>query len=67
MARDRNFQRKQKDARMPARDSHGEDRMAARQGEPDYDLRRANMLKADMTPGDILKTDYPALLDGGGA
>ena len=41
MARDRNFQRKQKDARMPARDSHGEDRMAARQGEPDYDLRRA--------------------------
>ncbi|EOS77802.1 hypothetical protein C817_03741, partial [Dorea sp. 5-2] len=32
---------KQKDARMPARDSHGEDRMAARQGEPDYDLRRA--------------------------
>ena len=33
MARDRNFQRKQKDARMPARDSHGEDRMAARQGE----------------------------------
>ena len=41
MARDRNFQRKQKDARMPTRDSHGEDRMAARQGEPDYDLRRA--------------------------
>ena len=41
MARDRNFQRKQKDARLPARDSHGEDRMAARQGEPDYDLRRA--------------------------
>jgi murein DD-endopeptidase MepM/ murein hydrolase activator NlpD len=41
MARDRNFQRKQKDARMPARDSHGEDRMAARQGEPDFDLRRA--------------------------
>lgn len=41
MARDRNFQRKQKDARMPVRDSHGEDRMAARQGEPDYDLRRA--------------------------
>ena len=41
MARDRNFQRKQKDARMPARDSHGEDRMAARQGEQDFDLRRA--------------------------
>ena len=41
MARDRNFQRKQKDARMPARDSHGEDRMAVRQGEPDFDLRRA--------------------------
>ena len=41
MARDRNFQRKQKDARMPARDSRGEDRMAARQGEPDFDLRRA--------------------------
>ena len=41
MAHDRNFQRKQKDARMPVRDSHGEDRMAARQGEPDYDLRRA--------------------------
>ena len=40
MARDRNFQRKQKDARMPARDSHGEDRMAARQEEPDFDLRR---------------------------
>ena len=40
MARDRNFQRKQKDARMPARDSHGEDRMTARQGEPDFDLRR---------------------------
>ena len=41
MARDRNFQRKQKDARMPARDFRGEDRMAARQGEPDFDLRRA--------------------------
>lgn len=41
MARDRNFQRKQKDTRMPARDSHGEDRMAARQGEQDFDLRRA--------------------------
>ncbi len=40
MARDRNFQRKQKDARMPARDSHGEDRMAARQEDPDFDLRR---------------------------
>ena len=26
-----------------------------------------NMLKADMTPEDILKTDYPALLEGGGA
>ena len=26
-----------------------------------------NMLKADMTPGDILKTDYPALLERGGA
>ena len=26
-----------------------------------------NMLKADMTPGDILKTDYPALSEGGGA
>ena len=25
---------------MPARDSHGEDRMAARQGEPDFDLRQ---------------------------
>ncbi len=41
MARDRNFQRKQKDTRMPARDSHGEDRMAARRGEQDFDLRRA--------------------------
>ena len=41
MARDRNFQRKQKDARMQARDSHGEDRMVARRGEQDFDLRRA--------------------------
>ena len=39
--RDGEFQRKQKDARMPARDSHKEERMTPRQGGQDFDLRRA--------------------------
>ena len=41
MPRDREFQRKQKDARMPARDSRKEEHMAAQQTEQDFDLRRA--------------------------
>lgn len=39
MAHDREFQRKQKDTRMPVRDSHREDRMISRQTEQDFDLR----------------------------
>lgn len=41
MSRDREFQRKQKDARMPARDPYKEEHMAARQNEQDFNLRRA--------------------------
>ena len=41
MPRDKEFQRKEKDGRMPARDPHGEERMDVRQGGPDFDLRRA--------------------------
>ena len=41
MSRDREFQRKSKDARMPVRDPHREERIATRQNEQDFDLRRA--------------------------
>ena len=45
MPRDREFQRKKKDARMPVRDSHrdshAEEIAGTRQKEPDFDLRRA--------------------------
>ena len=41
MLRDKEFQRKRKDTRMPVRDSHAEERMDTRQGGPDFDLRRA--------------------------
>ena len=41
MSRDREFQRKSKDARMPVRDPHKEDRMTTRQNEQNFDLRRA--------------------------
>ena len=41
MPRDREFQRKKKDTRMPVRDSHAEEIAGTRQKEPDFDLRRA--------------------------
>jgi len=39
--RDKEFQRKKKDARMPVRDSHAEERMDTRQSEQDFNLLRA--------------------------
>lgn len=41
MPRDKEFQRKKKDARMPVRDSHAEERMDTRQSEQDFNLLRA--------------------------
>ena len=41
MPRDKEFQRKKKDTRMPVRDSHAEERMDTRQSEPDFNLLRA--------------------------
>ena len=41
MPRDKEFQRKKKDSRIPVRDSHAEERMDARQSEPDFSLLRA--------------------------
>lgn len=41
MPRDKEFQRKKKDTRMPVRDTHAEERMDTRQSEPDFDLRRS--------------------------
>ena len=41
MPRDKEFQQKRKDTRMPARDSHAEERMDTRQSEQDFNLLRA--------------------------
>lgn len=41
MARGRSFHRKQKDARMPVRDTHAGEQPGIRQNGADYDLRRA--------------------------
>ena len=49
MPRDKEFQRKKKDARMPARDSHAEERMDTRQSEQDFNLLRAR--DAPSSPG----------------
>lgn len=49
MPRDKEFQRKRKDTRMPVRDSHAEERMDVRQSGPDFDLRRAR--DAPSSPG----------------
>lgn len=49
MPRDKEFQRKKKDTRMPVRDSHAEERMDTRQSETDFDLRRAR--DAPSSPG----------------
>lgn len=49
MPRDKEFQRKKKDTRMPVRDSHSEERMDTRQSETDFDLRRAR--DAPSSPG----------------
>lgn len=49
MPRDKEFQRKKKDSRMPVRDSHAEERMDTRQSETDFDLRRAR--DAPSSPG----------------
>ncbi len=49
MPRDKEFQRKKKDTRMPVRDSHAEERMDTRQSETNFDLRRAR--DAPSSPG----------------
>ena len=49
MPREKEFQRKKKDTRMPVRDSHAEERMDTRQSETDFDLRRAR--DAPSSPG----------------
>ena len=41
MSRDRDFQRKRNDTRMPVREAHADDVRAAQPGAPDFDLRRA--------------------------
>ena len=41
MPRDKEFQRKKKDSRIPVRDSHAEERMDTRQSEQDFNLLRA--------------------------
>lgn len=40
MPREKKFQRKKKDTRMPVRDSHAEERMDTRQSEQDFNLLR---------------------------
>lgn len=40
MPREKEFQRKKKDTRMPVRDSHAEERMDTRQNEQDFNLLR---------------------------
>lgn len=40
MPREKEFQRKKKDTRMPVRDSHAEERMDTRQSEQDFNLMR---------------------------
>lgn len=40
MPREKEFQRKKKDTRMPIRDSHAEERMDTRQSEQDFNLLR---------------------------
>lgn len=40
MPREKEFQRKKKDTRMPVRDSHAEERMDTRQSEQDFNLLR---------------------------
>ena len=49
MPRNKEFQRKKKDTRMPVHDSHAEERMDTRQSETDFDLRRAR--DAPSSPG----------------
>ena len=41
MSRDRDFERKPKDTRMPVREAHADDIRVDQRGEPDFDLRRA--------------------------
>lgn len=41
MPRDKGFQRKKKDTRMPVRDPHAEERIDTRQSQPDFNLLRA--------------------------
>ena len=53
MPRDKEFQRKRKDTRMPIRDPHAEERMDVRQSGPDFEWYLNNgmidrfMLKAE--------------------
>ena len=56
MARDRNFQRKQKEARMPVRDSHAEERIDTRQSEQDFNLLRVR--DAPSSPGTAQSQRY---------
>ena len=56
MPRDKEFQRKKKDARMPVRDSHAEERMDTRQSEPDFNLLRVR--DAPSSPGTARSRRY---------
>lgn len=58
MPRDKEFQRKKKDTRMPVRDSHAEEPMDTRHAEPDFDLRRAR--DAPSSPGTARNRRYGA-------
>lgn len=51
MPRDGEFRKRNRDTRMPVRDSHTEERMATRQNEQEFDLRRAR----DAPSSDALK------------
>ena len=60
MPRDKGFQRKRKDTRMPVRDSHAEERMDTRQGEQDFDLRRARDAPSASAASRNRRYDAPA-------
>ena len=56
MARDRSFHRKQKDARMPVRDTHAGEQPGIRQDGADYDLRRARDAPSSGVSGNRRRT-----------
>ncbi|MBD5549892.1 MAG: peptidoglycan DD-metalloendopeptidase family protein [Lachnospiraceae bacterium] len=59
MPRGRQFQRKKKDVRMPAREAHGGEQEAGRQAAPDFDLRHARA-------GPVPREDTGSRLQGTG-